>query len=80
MGATVTVEVGGGPAGRAVRQVREVRAAFSYLCSNDSRVNFGLGESAQARLTVRWPGGNVEDFGTVPADRIFSAVEDRASR
>jgi enediyne biosynthesis protein E4 len=75
LGAAVTVEAGG------ARQVREVRAAYSYLCSNDPRVNFGLGESARVdRLTVCWPGGKVDEFRNVPADRIFSAVEGQASR
>jgi hypothetical protein len=75
LGATVTVEAGG------VRQVREVRAAYSYLCSNDPRVNFGLGESARVdRLTVRWPGGTVQEFRNVPADQIYSAVEGEAPR
>jgi hypothetical protein len=72
LGATVTVEAGG------ARQVREARAAFSYLCSNDPRVNFGLGARDRVdRLTVRWPGGKTEEFGPMPADRIFSAVEGR---
>lgn len=72
LGAIVTLEAGG------VRQVREVRAAFSYLCSNDSRVNFGLGENTRIdKVTVRWPGGNVQEFPNVPVDQIFSAVENQ---
>lgn len=69
-GARVTVETGG------VRQVREVRAAFSYLCSNDPRVHFGLGTSSRVdRITVQWPGGKLDEYRDIPADRMFVAVE-----
>jgi hypothetical protein len=72
LGATVTVEAGG------MRQMREVRGAYSYLCSNDPRVNFGLGETTRVDLvTVRWPGGKAQTYRNVPADRVLTAVEDR---
>jgi len=65
IGAQVTATVGG----RTIR--RDVRAAFSYLASNDPRVHIGLGDDAAARpVTVRWPDGARETFVDVPADRI----------
>ena len=65
LGAQVTMRVGS----RSIR--RDVRAAYSYLASNDPRVHVGLGQEAAVRdVTVRWPDGTRESFGDVPADRI----------
>ena len=50
---------------------RDVRAAYSYLASNDPRVHVGLGKETLVRdVTVRWPGGLRERFGDVTADKI----------
>jgi len=65
LGAELTMTVGS----RTVR--RDVRAAYSYLASNDPRVHVGLGqETAVRNVTVRWPDGTRESFGDMPADRI----------
>jgi enediyne biosynthesis protein E4 len=65
LGAEVTMTIGS----RTIR--RDVRAAYSYLASNDPRVHVGLGQETIARnVTVRWPGGARETFGDMPADRI----------
>ena len=65
LGAEVTLKVGG----RSIR--RDVRAAYSYLASNDPRVHVGLGQDTTAHnVTVRWPDGTRESFGDIPADRI----------
>jgi enediyne biosynthesis protein E4 len=65
LGAEVRMTVGA----RAIR--RDVRAAYSYLASNDPRVHVGLGRETVARdVTVRWPDGARESFGDLPADRI----------
>ena len=65
LGAGVTMAVG------AARVRRHVRAAYSYLASNDPRVHVGLGRETWARdVTVEWPGGSREHFGDVAADRI----------
>jgi hypothetical protein len=65
LGARVTATVGG----RTIR--RDVRAAYSYLASNDPRVHIGLGQNTTAHdVTVRWPDGVTERFGDMPADRI----------
>ena len=42
----------------AVRQLREVRSAYSYLAANDLRAHFGLGGHTRAdSVIVDWPGG-----------------------
>jgi len=64
-GARVTATVGD----RTIQ--RDVRAAYSYLASNDPRVHIGLGQNTAAHdVTVRWPDGVTERFGDMPADRI----------
>ena len=65
LGAEVTMTVGA----RTIR--RDVRAASSYLASNDPRVHVGLGTETIAHdVTIRWPDGDREHFGDLPADRI----------
>jgi enediyne biosynthesis protein E4 len=65
LGAELTMMVGS----RSVR--RDVRAAYSYLASNDPRVHVGLGKETAVRdVSVRWPDGARERFGDVAADRI----------
>jgi hypothetical protein len=50
---------------------RDVRAAYSYLASNDPRVHVGLGPVARVdEITVKWPDGALEIFGPFEADRI----------
>jgi hypothetical protein len=67
LGAELTVTVGS----RTVR--RDVRAAYSYLASNDPRVHVGLGKETAAReVTVKWPDGARERFGDVAADKIVA--------
>ena len=65
LGAEVTMTVGS----QAIK--RDVRAAYSYLASNDPRVHVGLGKETGARdVSVRWPDGKRERFGDVAADTI----------
>ena len=65
LGAEVSMTVGS----RTIR--RDVRAAYSYLASNDPRVHVGLGQATAAReVVVRWADGSREAFGDVNADRI----------
>jgi hypothetical protein len=50
---------------------RDVRAALSYLASNDPRVHVGLGGETMVRnVIVKWPDGVKERFGDMAADRI----------
>jgi hypothetical protein len=67
LGAELSMTVGS----RTIR--RDVRAAYSYLASNDPRVHVGLGREALVRnVTVRWPDGSRQSFGDMPADRIVT--------
>jgi hypothetical protein len=50
--------------------VRHVLAAFSYQCSNDPRVHFGLGGAERFEsIHVRWPDGHEESFPGGAANR-----------
>jgi enediyne biosynthesis protein E4 len=65
LGAELTMTVGS----KSIRQ--DVRAAYSYLASNDPRVHIGLGkETAVHDVVVRWPTGQRERFGDVAADKV----------
>jgi len=65
LGAELTITVGS----QSIR--RDVRAAYSYLASNDPRVHVGLGkETAIREVSVRWPDGARERFAGVAADKI----------
>jgi len=67
LGAQVTMKLGA----RTIR--RDVRAAYSYLASNDPRVHIGLGQETVARdVMITWPNGAHEAFGDIPADRIVT--------
>jgi predicted nucleotidyltransferase len=70
IGARVTIQAG------SRRQVAEVRSGGSYISQNDTRVHFGLGTAATVdRVTVRWPNGTVETFGSAAADRFYVVRE-----
>lgn len=63
LGARVTVAAGN----RTL--TRDVRAAFSYLASNDPRLHLGLGaQDTVGIIEVLWPDGYREAFGPVPVD------------
>ena len=50
---------------------RDVRAAYSYLASNDPRVHIGLGKEIAVRdVIVRWPDRARERFGDAAADKV----------
>ncbi len=56
--------------------MKEVRSSYGYLCSNDIRVLFGLGDRDQAdRIEVRWPSGMVQLLEDVKADQILTIEE-----
>jgi hypothetical protein len=56
IGARATLRSGG------TLQVREVKSGTGYLSQNDFRLLFGVGDAERIdSLTVRWPGGAVED-------------------
>ena len=48
-----------------------MRAAYSYLASNDPRVHVGLGEETAVQdVSVRWPDGRRERFGDFAGGNI----------
>jgi hypothetical protein len=52
------------------RQRQEIRGAQSFASYQDLRLLFGLNESAEAEVVrVRWPLGEQEEFGPLPAGR-----------
>ena len=70
IGARITVKAG------KLTQMNEVRAGGSYLSSHDPRLHFGLGQESKIdEVSVRWPGGKVENLRDVPADFIYTVVE-----
>jgi hypothetical protein len=51
---------------------RVVQPGSSYLCSNDPRVHFGLGDTTRiTALRVTWPDGDQEQFPGGEVDRVL---------
>ena len=69
IGATVIVEAGE----RRAAQVMTRGAGFTSC--QVPELLFGLGDSESARVSVRWPGGALEDFGTLAAGSQALLVE-----
>ena len=70
IGARVTIRAGG------VSQFSEVRGGGSYLSQNDLRLHFGLAQASKIdSIEVRWPNGEVEKLGALPADSIYTIAE-----
>jgi hypothetical protein len=71
IGARVTVTAG------KVRQFSEVRGGASYCSQNDLRLHFGLGTEKNITAEVSWPSGKKETYKELPADFIYTIVEDK---
>jgi hypothetical protein len=70
IGAKVTFEIG------KRRHTVEVRSGGSYVSHNDMRVHAGLGSATVVdRVSIRWPGGQVETSGPLTSDRLYVARE-----
>ena len=75
IGARVEVSV----PGRDVPILRTVRAGDGYLAQSSKDVLIGLGESeAAVRVTIRWPGGVVQEIPDVPVDEHYVVSEGEA--
>jgi hypothetical protein len=75
IGAEITMTIGS----RTIR--RDVRAAYSYLSSNDPRVHVGLGQETIVRnVRVKWADGANETFDDVQADRIATLMRGSGKR
>src|SRR4029453_13693869 len=62
--------------GSPVRSLRTLRAGQGYLSQSSKWIHFGLGsETAIDGVVVRWPGGGVEEFRGLGADRWYELVE-----
>lgn len=67
LGAAVEVQIGA----RTTRH--EVRTSSSYCAASAPDLHVGLGAAtAIDEVRVRWPGGAVERFGPLPADRVHT--------
>ncbi len=56
-----------------LRLVRLLNPAYSYLCSNDPRAHFGLGNFETVdQIIVAWPGGERETFPGVQANQFIT--------
>lgn len=70
-GAVVSATVG------SVRKYRRVAPDGSYLASSEPQVHFGLArETNAANVTVHWPTGESEAFGTFEAGRTYDLLQD----
>lgn len=54
-------------------------AASSYLSADSDVLTIGLGQEAQAKLTVHWGGGKSESFGTIQAGQSVVLIEGRTT-
>jgi len=69
IGARVDLTAGG------KRQRQEIRGAQSFASWQDLRLLFGLADQAQAEsVVVRWPRGELEEFGPLPAGSYHRLV------
>lgn len=70
IGARVTLTLG------TKTHVREVRRNASYLCSNDPRLFFGLGEKTIVdSVEIRWPSGLVQVLENLAVNQEFVVTE-----
>jgi hypothetical protein len=61
---------------RGRRWTRGLNPGSSFLCSNDPRAYFGLGDvDCVDRVEVVWPDGTTEVFGAGPVDRHVKLVK-----
>jgi len=56
--------------------IKTVRAGEGFLAQSSKWLHFGLGDDAgPAQLSVRWPGGKVEQFTDLAVDARYAVVE-----
>jgi hypothetical protein len=57
-------------------QMREINAQNSFLCQNDLRVHFGLGNAATIQtLIIKYPSGAEETFSNISVNMFYTNVE-----
>jgi hypothetical protein len=63
------------------KQVNEVRSGGSYISQNDLRLHFGLGSDDKiSSIEIFWPSGKTETIRDLPADFIYTIVEEQGVR
>ena len=66
---------------RDVRLVKTMRAGEGFLSQSSKWVHFGLEEASQIdRVTVHWPGGELETVTGLEVDRHYRLVQDRGAQ
>ncbi len=67
LGARIVVTVSG------KRLMRLISPGYSYLCSNDPRAHFGLGQATVVdQIQVRWPDGKMDTYTGIKVDQILT--------
>jgi tetratricopeptide (TPR) repeat protein len=61
-----------------VKYLRTLHCGQGYLAQSSSRLHFGLGAAAVQKISVRWPGGALEEFSGATAGGAFTLVEGTA--
>jgi hypothetical protein len=69
LGARITVSAAG------VKQVDEVRSGGYQVSQSDFRVHFGVGSATKLDVDIRWPGGSVDSFRGLNANRWITIRE-----
>lgn len=55
---------------------RQLSAGDGYMCSNQRRLHFGVGDVGELEeVVVTWPSGRRESFGTLPVQFSYRIVE-----
>jgi len=74
IGAAITVETDG------LRQTRYLQAGSGFLSQHSKELFFGVGKSETIRhVAVRWPGGLIQQFENLPANRRIEIEEGSSS-
>jgi hypothetical protein len=62
--------------GRTFWQMREISGGSGFLCQNDMRANFGLGDATNVDLVrIEWPSGTVQEFQNVAVKQFLTVTE-----
>ena len=71
IGATVRLTSGG------VQQMRMLSAATGFISQNEPMIHFGLGDrtSRATAVSITWPGGRVQTFTDLAADKAYTITE-----
>ena len=70
IGTIIELEAGG------KTQIRSQSGGMHSFSQNHQRIHFGLGPNTRAdRITIRWPGGLVQELKTIAADQLLKVIE-----